>query len=173
VTLEQLNNLCSEQAISELLRCCGSTRWAKQMVERRPFTGMPDLLAAAEDIWNDLASYDWIEAFAHHPRIGDIESLRKKNSSTRQWAEGEQAGVQQASEETLKELAEGNRAYEKKFGFIFVVYATGKSAAAMLSNLQERWNNDLATELKIAAGEQNKIIRQRLQKLMHSEVTPQ
>lgn len=168
MTLDQLNNLSGEEATSEFLRCCGSPRWANQMLERRPFTGVPDLFAAAEDIWNDLASYDWFQAFSHHPKIGDVENLRAKFASTQDWAEGEQSGVRGAPEEILKELVDGNRLYEKKFGFIFIVSAAGKSAAEMLVLLKERLNNDVATELKIAAGEQNKITRLRLQKLIQS-----
>jgi len=168
MNLDLLNQLSEEEAKAELLRCCGSKRWAAQMLERRPFSGTPDLLAAAEDIWNALSAYDWIEAFSRHPKIGDLESLRAKFATTQKWAEGEQAGVKSAPEEVLKALAEGNERYEKKFGFIFIVNATGKGAEEMLRLLKERLSNDLATELKIAAAEQNKIIRIRLQKLLQT-----
>jgi len=168
VTIDQLNNLSDEEAKSDFLRCCGSARWAKQMLERRPFTGTPDLFAAAEDIWYGLSSFDWMEAFSHHPKIGGLDSLRAKFADIKEWAAGEQAGVQNATEETIKELAEGNQRYEKKFGFIFIVSAAGKTATEMSALLKERLSNDVATELKIAAGEQNKITRLRLQKLIHS-----
>jgi 2-oxo-4-hydroxy-4-carboxy-5-ureidoimidazoline decarboxylase len=148
------------------MRCCGSSRWAAQMVERRPFTGTPDLFAAAEDIWYDLSSFDWMEAFSHHPKIGDPGGVPKKSASTKNMAAGEQAGVQGASPDILKQLAEGNQQYEKKFKFIFIISAAGKSAKEMLAQLKDRLNNDVAAELKVAAGEQNKITRLRLQKLI-------
>ena len=166
MTIDQLNNLSSEEARAEFLRCCGSVRWATQMLDRRPFTGTPDLFAAAEDIWYSLSSFDWMEAFSHHPKIGDLDSLRAKFAGAKEWAAGEQAGVQGAPDEILKEIAEGNQQYEKKFGFIFIVSAAGKNATGMLDLLKERLSNDVATELKIAAGEQNKITRLRLQKLI-------
>jgi 2-oxo-4-hydroxy-4-carboxy-5-ureidoimidazoline decarboxylase len=167
MNIDQLNHLSVEQARAELLRCCGSSRWASQMAARRPFTGVPDFLGAAEDIWNGLSSRDWMEAFSHHPRIGDLDSLRAKFAQTGNWAAGEQSGVKGAPDEILKALAEGNRNYEQKFGFIFIVCATGKNAGEMLAMLNERLVNDLAIELKVASAEQNKITRLRLQKLLN------
>jgi 2-oxo-4-hydroxy-4-carboxy-5-ureidoimidazoline decarboxylase len=166
VTIEQLNNLTGEEARAGFLRCCGSSRWAKQMVERRPFKGTPDLFAAAEDIWEALSAFDWIEAFSHQHRIGEPESGRKK--SAKDGETGERAGIQGAPQEIIKQLADGDQQYEKKFRFIFVISAAGKSATQVLAQLQERLNNDVATELKIAAGEQNKINRLRLQKLLQN-----
>ena len=167
MNIDQLNHLSEEEAKTALLRCCGSSRWAAQMVARRPFTGAPDFLGAAEDIWNGLSSRDWIEAFSHHPKIGDLDSLRTKFAQTESWAAGEQSGVKDAPDEVLKALAEGNKNYEQKFGFIFIVCATGKNASEMLAMLNERLANDLAIELKLAAAEQNKITRLRLQKLLN------
>lgn len=164
--LDRINQLSVDEARAEFLRCCGSTRWAKQMIERRPFTGAPDLFAAAEDIWYGLSSFDWMEAFSHHPKIGGLDSLRATFAGAKDSAASEPAGVQGSLEEILKELAEGIRQYEKKFGFMFIVTAAGKNATILLALLKERLSNDLATELKIAAGDQNKITRLRLQKLI-------
>ena len=108
-----------------------------------PADNMESLLDEAEEIWYECSEYDWKEAFAHHPKIGDVESMTKKFTSTAQWASGEQSGVNVASKETIEALAAGNRLYLEKFGYIFIVCATGKSAA-----------------------EQNKITKLRLEKLL-------
>jgi 2-oxo-4-hydroxy-4-carboxy-5-ureidoimidazoline decarboxylase len=104
----------------------------------------------------------------HHPRIGDVSKLREKYKATATWSSQEQRGVQEASEEVLQGLADGNREYEARFGFIFLVCATGKSAGEMLALLRERMNNEPEAELRIAAGEQAKITRIRLEKLLTS-----
>jgi 2-oxo-4-hydroxy-4-carboxy-5-ureidoimidazoline decarboxylase len=127
---------------------------------------MVELLNDAEDQWYECSEADWLQAFTHHPKIGDVDSLKKKFASTAKWAGNEQGAVNSASEETLKALAKGNDDYEKKFGFIFIVCATGKSADEMLQLLQERLPNDKAGEIKIAMEEQNKITQLRLQKLL-------
>ena len=163
-SLNEINSLDEAAAHAAFLRCCGSSRWAAAMVARRPFRGQDDLNAVAESVWAGLEEGDWREAFTAHPRIGDVESLRAKFATTRAWSEGEQAGVAVASEDVLQALAEGNHAYEERFGFIFIICATGKSAGEMLSVLQERLPNDPSDELRIAAGEQQKITRLRLEK---------
>jgi 2-oxo-4-hydroxy-4-carboxy-5-ureidoimidazoline decarboxylase len=164
--LSRLDGLSPTEAEAELRRCCGSARWVERMMASRPFVDSNRLLAAAEAAWNDLAPEDWLEAFAHHPKIGDQAALRARFAETRQWAEGEQAGALQASEETLRALALANRAYEARFGHIFIVCATGKTAAEMLELLHERLANDPVAELRVAAGEQAKITRLRLEKLL-------
>jgi 2-oxo-4-hydroxy-4-carboxy-5-ureidoimidazoline decarboxylase len=163
--VDVLNALPPDEARATLLRCCGSRRWADAMTARRPFASQPELLAAAAEIWNGLGRDDWLEAFAAHPRIGDVEALRKKFASTAAWCAGEQARVAGAAEEVSQALAEGNRRYEDRFGYIFIVCATGKTAAEMLDLLRERLPNDPAHELTVAAAEQAKIIRLRLEKL--------
>jgi 2-oxo-4-hydroxy-4-carboxy-5-ureidoimidazoline decarboxylase len=150
------------QARAALAACCGSTRWVDRMVARRPFRNRQALLAAAEQEWWELSTDDWREAFSHHPKIGDRESLRTRFPSTHQLSSEEQAGVNRASEEVLAALAEANRAYEQKFGYIFIVCATGKSAGEMLALLRERLINDPQTEIRIAAEEQAKITALRL-----------
>ena len=166
MTLKEFNELPARDAIEELLRCCGSKRWAEDMTTRRPFRGFGDLHLAAEEVWINLTPTDWKEAFAHHPKIGDIKSLRKKFGSTAQWASGEQAGITSTTERVLKALADGNKLYEAKFGYIFIVCATGRSAEEMLIMLNARLDNYPADELKIAAREQGKITRLRLEKLL-------
>jgi 2-oxo-4-hydroxy-4-carboxy-5-ureidoimidazoline decarboxylase len=149
-----------------LLTCCGSTRWADRMLARRPFGSREALLTAARDEWFALDEADWREAFTHHPRIGDRESLRARFPSTAHLSAREQSGVSAASDEVLDRLAAGNRAYEEKFGFIFIVFASGKSAEEMLGLLRARLgNDDPAREIRIAAGEQARITERRLESL--------
>ena len=131
-----------------------------------PADNMESMLEEAEEIWYECSEDDWKEAFAHHPKIGNVESLTKKFASTAEWASGEQSGVDAGSKETIEALAEGNRLYEEKFAYIFIVCATGKSAAEMLELLQGRLQNKPGVEIKIAAAEQNKITKLRLEKLL-------
>ena len=132
------------------------------MLERRPFESRDGMLTAARDEWRALSPDDWREAFGHHPRIGDRDGLRRRFAATRHLSEREQSGVDRASEEALAALAEGNLAYEAKFGYIFIVCATGLSAEAMLAMLQERLENDPEEEILIAANEQARITELRL-----------
>jgi 2-oxo-4-hydroxy-4-carboxy-5-ureidoimidazoline decarboxylase len=126
-------------------------------------------LEDAEEQWFQCSEQDWKEAFARHPEIGDVESLKKKFASTAEWASGEQSGVNTATQQTIETLAEGNRAYKKKFGYIFIVCATGKSGKEMLEILQSRMTNDPEDEIQVAADEQNKITKLRLEKLLDTE----
>jgi len=166
LTLAEFNALPPDAARLELLKCCHAVRWADEMLARRPFATAVNLFAAADAVWDSLDDRDFLEAFEGHPRIGDIESLRKKFASTAAWAAGEQSGTTAAAEATLAGLAEGNRAYEARFGHIFIVCATGKSAEEMLAILQDRLPNAPAAELRLAAAEQAKITRIRLEKLI-------
>ena len=167
-----LNQLDAAAAAVELERCCGARRWAQAMVARRPFPTSWSLFAAAREEWNKCSREEVLEAFGHHPRIGDVDGLRKKFASTAAWASGEQSGATAASEQVLRALSEGNRVYQEKFGHIFIVCATGKSAGEMLALLQDRLPNPAAEELKIAAGEQDKITRLRLEKLLAARAAP-
>ena len=139
------------------------------MAKERPFGNDDAVLRAAERHWQACARADWLEAFSHHPKIGDVESLRVKFQATAHLAAAEQAGVASANETVLAALAVGNRAYESCFGYIFIVCATGKSAAEMLALLSARMGNDEATELLVAAAEQKKITMIRLQRLVGSK----
>jgi 2-oxo-4-hydroxy-4-carboxy-5-ureidoimidazoline decarboxylase len=163
---DRLNALQPDSLRSELTKCCAAGRWVEAMVVARPFADDKCLQGTAADIWWKLDRSDWLEAFAGHPRIGDVDSLRAKFTGTRDWASGEQSCVAGASEATLSRLAELNREYEARFGYIFIVYASGKSADEMLAILESRMANDPQTELQIAAAEQLKITQLRLQKLV-------
>jgi 2-oxo-4-hydroxy-4-carboxy-5-ureidoimidazoline decarboxylase len=164
--LTELNQLSSSQLKEELFRCCGSSSWVEKMASLFPFTTKEQLLQKADEVWNGLTQKDWLEAFQHHPKIGDVNSLKEKFASTAKWASGEQASVHQASQETNEKLAEGNRQYEARFGYIFIVCATGKSAEEMLEILLSRLSNEPGTEINIAAAEQAKITLIRLEKLL-------
>ncbi len=147
----------------ELLRaCCGATRWVERMLARRPFGDRDALLGSAREAWFTLSPADWREAFGHHPRIGDLQALRQRFPATGDLSVREQAGVAGAPEEVLTALVEGNRAYEDRFGYIFIVCATGRSAAEMVSMLQARLSNDPETEIRLAAEEQWNITELRL-----------
>jgi allantoinase len=161
-----INSMDCASPREAFLKCCGCEEWAETMVSRRPFANKSALMATADEIWwSSNLRIAWPEAFAAHPRIGDLQSLREKLASTADLCRGEQAGAIHADEGTLRELAEGNAAYEAKFGYIFIVCATGKSAAEMLAILRQRFGNDAETELMVAATEQAKITRLRLEKL--------
>ena len=166
--LSRLNEESAGAARDELRRCCGASRWVEAMNARRPFRDQESLLTAADEVWWDLEEPDWREAFAHHPKIGDADALRRRFASTREWAAGEQSGVRSATDETLAALAAGNREYEDRFGYIFIVCATGKTADEMLSLLRARLPNSPPNEIRIAAAEQAKITRLRLEKLLAS-----
>ena len=166
MTLETLNRLSVQEAFEELFKCCGSTRWASHVNENRPFESETVLMNIADKAWASCKESDYKEAFTHHPKIGDVESLSKKFASTAKWASGEQKSVESASKATITRLTEQNEAYLSKFGFIFIVCATGKSADEMLQLLEERIGNDQADELEIAAAEQHKITIIRLKKLL-------
>lgn len=166
MTLHEFNTLPKDRLREELMRCCGSTAWVNRMLPFIPADDMVELLEDAEEQWWLCSEADWKEAFAHHPRIGDMASLTKKFAGTAQWAAGEQSGVTRADEEIIRALAEGNQAYEKKFGYIFIVCATGKSAAEMLALLTARLKNDAPEEIRIAAEEQSRITQIRIEKLL-------
>jgi len=139
------------------------------MVAGKPFTSSAQLCDLNEKVWNALAQKDWLEAFTHHPEIGDVDSLKKKFASTAHWAGDEQQGAAQASEDVLVALKQGNEEYKRKFGFIFIVCATGKTAQQMLDLLQQRLPNEADQEIVIAAAEQCKITDIRLNKLMSAQ----
>ena len=161
-----LNSLTADQAEAELLKCCGSKRWAGQLLEQRPFADLQDLLEKADETWWSLGSDDWLEAFRSHPQIGGRKAEQTQSATAKAWSEQEQSGTRESAQETMAALESGNRAYAERFGFIFIVCATGKSAEEMLSILDSRLDNDPKTELKVAAEEQRKITNIRLNKLV-------
>ena len=159
--LAWLNALPADEAEREFLKCCGSRQWAREMTSNRPYDNLHVLIAQTDKTWWSLQPSDWLEAFHSHPKIGE-----KKASS--EWSRQEQSGVANASREAIEELSALNRAYEQKFGFIFIICATGKTSEEMLSALRERLEHETAVELSIAAAEQNKITELRLKKLLEA-----
>ncbi|WP_151085732.1 2-oxo-4-hydroxy-4-carboxy-5-ureidoimidazoline decarboxylase [Hymenobacter baengnokdamensis] len=166
MTLSDLNALSPAARAEALATCCGATAWVAALDQQFPFDSAAALYEAAERTWYNLSEADWREAFTHHPKIGDVKALQVKFASTATWAAGEQGAVKQASQETLAALAAGNEAYELKFGYIFIVCATGKSADEMLALLQARLPHEPNQEIHVAMGEQAKITRLRLEKLL-------
>lgn len=161
----KLNGLPDDDAQAALTSCCAAERWVSGMLAARPFASDAALFAACDAVAATLTESDWLEAFAAHPLIGDVDSLRKKYAATKQLAAGEQSGIDAASEATLRELAELNRSYAERLGFIFIVFATGKTADEMLAILKSRIDNSRDQELANAAAEQLKITRLRIEKL--------
>ena len=157
----------SEPQASKLLaECCGASRWVSGMLSRRPFRSRAAVLSASDEIWRSLDPADWREAFSHHPRIGERKSVMPQSERGSAWAAGEQSGVDRARDDVRAELAAANREYEQRFGYIFIVFATGKSAEEMLALARKRLRNDPEVELHAAAEEQRKITRLRLDKLL-------
>lgn len=164
-TVQWLNEFDAAAAAEQFRKCCGAESWVTQMVAARPFADGAALRASAETCFDKLQRDDWLAAFNSHPRIGDLSSLRMKFAGNKQWSASEQSGMNAADEETIRRLAEGNRLYDERFGYPFIICATGKSAAEMCAALYDRLKHDAASELPIAADEQRKITRLRLEKL--------
>jgi 2-oxo-4-hydroxy-4-carboxy-5-ureidoimidazoline decarboxylase len=190
--LDALNTLPDDAAVAAFLRCCGSTRWARLMAGKRPFASLAQVAGEADRVWASLRKDDWLEAFAAHPRIGErrteavagamsgltpgvSESTRRDPgagrekttiSGTADWSLAEQAGVSSAGSDVRDRLAAANREYEAHFGYIFIVCATGKSGEEMLALLERRMTHSPVDELAVAADEQGRITRLRLEKLL-------
>jgi OHCU decarboxylase len=164
--LAEINDMSRDAAIAAFLDCCGSTVWATRMADCRPFGLVEPLFERAEDIWFSLSTVDHLEAFAAHPQIGSSKAAASQAERAAEWSKGEQNGVAGSSDDIRGQLAEINSLYHEKFGFIFIVCATGKSAEEMLAIARARIRNSARTELKIAAEEQNKITQLRLTKLL-------
>jgi 2-oxo-4-hydroxy-4-carboxy-5-ureidoimidazoline decarboxylase len=174
--LDDLNALDEDAAARMLQRCCGSSRWARAMVRARPFPSAAALMDLGDAVWVSLDAADWFEAFAAHPRIGEVggpaaPKLGGVDSSegSAGWEDEEQSGARRADADARRRLAEGNRLYEARFGYIFIVCATGKTVEEMLAILEARMQNDPHEELRISAEEQQQITRFRLGKLLDEE----
>jgi 2-oxo-4-hydroxy-4-carboxy-5-ureidoimidazoline decarboxylase len=162
-----LNQLTRESAERALFSCCASRAWVAEMLERRPFASTDAVFLAAADAWAALARDDYLEAFAGHPKIGeDLAALRERFAKTAGWSSDEQAGVTGASDAVLEDLRRSNLSYHERFGYIFIVCATGKSAEEMLALLKVRLHHAPDHELAVAAAEQAKITHLRLEKLV-------
>lgn len=168
MNFESLNALPPDEALKEFLKCCGSVRWAQAMVQLRQYAATVEGLAnLGNHMWWSLEREDWLEAFRSHPKIGEKKAAAEVSTQSQTWSGQEQSGVRDANQDTIDSLAQLNREYEEKFGFIFIVCATGKSAGEMLAILRERLSNEIDVELPIAAAEQAKITELRLKKLVH------
>jgi OHCU decarboxylase len=166
-SIKRINDLSALDATAEFLKCCGSTKWAQEMTAARPFATEQELFTRADDISASLEDEDWLEAFRAHPKIGEKKAATVQSHQEQKWSAQEQSGVAEASAGTISQLAERNREYEDRFGFIFIVCASGKSPDEMLAILSGRIDNDPRTELRIASEEQRKITRLRLEKLLN------
>jgi OHCU decarboxylase len=171
-TVDWINGLSEVEARTMFLDCCGCETWAASMVAGRPYDDNEALAVACERRFDRLADAEWLEAFAAHPKIGDLSTLRARyassdnqNDGKAAWAASEQSQVAAASEETLRRLASANERYDAKHGFIFIICASGKSAEEMLKSIDERMENDASVELANASREQRKITALRIEKL--------
>ena len=162
--LSRWNLLPADEAVKEILPCCGSRVWADGMVASRPVEDVATLLATSDRIWRDLAAGDWLEAFQSHPRIGETRAAREFSARSQGWSAQEQRHAAESNNSLKQALAQGNRKYEQRFDRIFIVCATGKSAEEILANLRQRLNNDDATELQESAEQQRQIAQIRLRK---------
>jgi 2-oxo-4-hydroxy-4-carboxy-5-ureidoimidazoline decarboxylase len=162
-SLERWNAADESSALDAMMACCGARRWATAMVKRRPILDAKELCAAADQTWDAMREPDWLEAFACHPRIGEREASPLSSQSST-WSKQEQSSVTAANETMLAQLAEGNTRYEDKFGFTYIVCATGKSTEEMLSILKRRLAGDRTLELREAAEQQRQIMQIRLRK---------
>ncbi len=161
--LDAWNNTDAATALETMISCCGARRWASAMVAMRPIPSVAALSEAADKIWSEMKEADWMEAFACHPRIGDRKSAHATAKSA-SWSKQEQSSATSAADEVMAEIAEGNKLYERRYGFTYIVCATGKSAEEMLTILKRRLNSDRATELLEAAEQQRQITQIRLGK---------
>jgi allantoicase len=161
-----LNALASEDAEAALVACCGSSAWAKKVTAARPFASLDALKKTSAETWAALGGADHDQAFAAHPRIGETKRAAAATAQSHAWSTQEQRGVTEATKETLAELVSANAEYEKKFGMIYIVCATGKTPDQMLALAKQRLGNDPATERKNAAEEQRKITDLRLEKMV-------
>jgi 2-oxo-4-hydroxy-4-carboxy-5-ureidoimidazoline decarboxylase len=162
--LARWNSLPLEEAANEIRSCCGSKAWAHGMASNRPFSDVTTLLAASDETWGNLNAADWMEAFRSHPRIGESRAVQSASATSQTWSAQEQKQVASAGEDSQSAMAEANRKYEQRFGHIFIVCATGKSAIDILEILQRRLQNDEHTELREAAEQQRQITNIRLTK---------
>jgi 2-oxo-4-hydroxy-4-carboxy-5-ureidoimidazoline decarboxylase len=162
--LARWNELPPDEAAREILQCCGSGTWAAGMASKRPIQDELSLMETSDAIWRGLPETDWLEAFRSHPRIGESRAEADSVAQSWAWSEQEQQKAASADEAMKLALKWGNREYEQKFGRIFIVCATDKSASDILEILRRRLHNDEAMELQQAAEEQRQIMHIRLKK---------
>ena len=167
ITIDELDSLPRDAAIEILSSCCGSMRWTESMVARRPFVTRDALFRAADEEWNRLSPNDWLEAFAHHPRIGERRAAAPVDGRAQRWSESEQSSAASSDDRAKQQLADAQKEYEARFGHIFLICAAGKTLGEILAALRTRMGNDPKTELGVAAEEQCQITRLRLMKTVN------
>ena len=165
----ELDAMTAVQAAEQLRSCCGASRWVAAMVSRRPFETPEAVLSAAGTLWRGLSPADWEEAFRHHPRIGDQRRTAIQTARGHAWSAVEQAGVGHADDDVRQMLTAMNEDYERRFGFVYIVNATGKSADEMLLLARQRMTNSPEAELRIAASEHEQIMMHRLGRLLDDD----
>src|SRR5882724_12220451 len=156
--LSRWNLLPPQEAAKEILPCCGSRAWASGMASSRPLQDTANLLATSDRIWRDLPTADWLEAFHSHPRMGETRRPAESSARSQSWSAQEQSRAAESGDSLKQALAEGNREYEQRFRWIFIICATGKPIEEILANLRRRLNNDDTTELREAAEQQRQIV---------------
>jgi len=166
VTLAELNTLPGYRAVDELVNCCGSRAWARILARRRPFVSLERLVQAASEVWLRLDAADWMEAFQAHPQIGQRQPAAHASVQAQAWSAREQSGMSRAGVGATMDLEAANQEYLSKFGYIFIVCASGKRAGEMLAILRSRLSNTPEAEIHVAAEEQDKITRLRLERLI-------
>ncbi len=166
MTLNELNQSDKTVIYDLFSQCCTATRWIQGMVEATPYASLDRVKTTADRLWSSMETADYQEAFDGHPKIGDPASLKKKYAATHDLAAHEQASVALACDKTLAELVYFNRRYEERFGYIFIVCATGKSAAEMLRLIKQRIDHPPEDEIVLAAEEQRKIMQLRIDRLL-------
>lgn len=166
IGLGRLNRLSETETENELLKCCGSKDWARLVMAERPFESVDDLITRAERVWWSLEPRAWLEAFHSHPKIGEKKAASAVAAEAQGWSEDEQSGTRNSTQDTMEALAQLNRMYEEKFGYIFIVCASGKSSEEMVATLRARLENPADQELRIAAAEHAKITQLRLKRLL-------
>ena len=168
-TLRDLNALPPHAVEPLLAACCGAPGWVRGMLARRPFASRDALLEASDAVCDKLSNDQWLAAFAHHPRIGEQRAAAEVNETAQRWSEGEQSDAMGGGDSLQDELREAQRRYEMRFGYIFIICASGRTAPEIMSELETRLHNDHHAELRIAAEEQRRITRLRLEKLVGSD----
>jgi OHCU decarboxylase len=166
--LRNWNRLAGDQAVQAILPCCESSSWAKAMAARRPLADEPALLAASSEIWWNLTKSDWMEVFRSHPRIGEARALQPQSAQSVEWSAQEQRNVGNTEDAERNALSDANQEYERRFGWIFIACATGKTATEILQELRRRLQNDPATELHEAAEQLRQITEIRLKKWLQT-----
>lgn len=155
-------NALNRGAAAALASCCGSPAWVQVLTERRPYADIADLLVDAETVWFGLPELEWLTAFAHHPRIGERKAEAASTAQFASWSGAEQGAALASLGSSAQRLADANREYEERFGFRYIVFASGRTAPELLQVLEARLRHTREVELQEAVGQQWAITRLRM-----------